>query len=434
MCASASVFSPNTLLIVPFSELGTKSRKTRENMMTQLLTNIKHVLKDVFGVMWTKYRTKGERLIFQFRKGDLKKASHALSFIPGILKYYQTIEGESKISSIIKRLNKITPEYGKLYVDELTGRYFNKGDEGQFIAELIQKIRNQHDIQIAPSYSFAGSNEKEKSRETEDLNISIEVHPDFTYIWNNKSEIQGLDGFPVGSQNPLLIEIMSRPSDILSALGVMMRGVVISPIYYHLGKYATDMKLFAEMMDECKKIISKYHGFPVMREFYVNLDEIFTLLFKKKKDLMENYPCITCIILRRLLSLEIINSNGMAPFLVCGASRLNFPNINKTCPVELETKEYKISDVSLHLLTPALLQSPMGVNYVNSLYNQLGIDNCRNDVEKSKTCFSWNYCGLKNDNTDLNKKNIDLEIVKKEIISCLKPRVNKFIKMSEKRW
>ena len=49
---------PNTVLILPFSELGTKSRKTRDKMMLQLLTNVKHVFKNVFSVEYTKIRQK----------------------------------------------------------------------------------------------------------------------------------------------------------------------------------------------------------------------------------------------------------------------------------------------------------------------------------------------------------------------------------------
>ncbi|MHA1679606.1 MAG: hypothetical protein ACTSUE_01270 [Promethearchaeota archaeon] len=367
-------FQPNTILILPFSELGTKSKKTREKMMVQLLTNVKHVLKNVFKIDYTKFRHYGERLVFQFRIPALKGALVALHHVPGILRLVPCTEGKSQLSSIKKRISRMIDEgiiNDRYAVKEIKTLYFRDKKEANALKASL----------------FEGADVPDMTREENAINI--ELHPEFSYIsLANKSEF-GLNGNPVGSQNPLLTEILGRPSDVVAALNVITRGVVITPVYHDLGVFLRDAPVSGRVIKLSKEVLDKYHGFPVKKEIHVRLGALLEYLFKSEPR-FRNFPCATCIIARRVIALHLSRKLNMLPYIVEGTSIKHSTFTNESCPVALSLDSRYFIE-KLALIQPEItgidvFRDELMSNYYKKIQETAG---CGGDQS------TWNFCSIK---------------------------------------
>lgn len=377
----------NSLVIVPFSELGTKSRASREKMMSQLHTNIKHVLKNVFLVQWTKFRKFPERLVYQFREKDVEKALIGLKHIPGIKYIHACIETQTNPGIIRKKLQKLvkTSQYSiKINKESIRPHYF-AGEQAKRLIEAIVVEFNSIDI-----------NDRDTRRNQKE--IQLEVFPNFTYL--SLEVHDGMDGCPVGTQNPLISEIIGRPSDLLASILSLKRGIVITPVLFDLGDYTMDAGQYKQFQGFCKRSLETFHGFPVKKFYSVPLDEILSGVFEEHEHFGEYHPCSTCIVIRRFYMSKMIKSLGLAPYIIQGVTECN--NDIRSCPFDAIIDPMLNVD-NLFFLNPLIFKDFQIPVIFEGYMDSSPVD------FKISHAYTWDFCKLKHDEGkgSITSKDID---------------------------
>ncbi len=358
-------FVAGTVLVIPFSELGTKSDASRAKMLDQLLTNIKHVLKDVFHVQWVKYRTPGERLVFSFKKEDVDAAMDALQHVPGILRLLACVETQPRAEAIAKKVGELA-QRGAL----------SSGGSALEVRALFFGDRREKDALV----------EGVTAALRELPGTYIEMHPAFAYIALERRD--GLNGHPVGTQNPVAAEIVGRGGDLLAALLAIKRGVVLTPVFFSIGAYAADLERYNEMLSGIKRCIDSFHGFPVKKYFSVPLYEILSILVEKKPSLMEEHPCTCCIIARRAVMISIITRNAMINFAIQGTAPVPADLQLGSCPIDASVNPALNPD-GLFLVSPLLT----GTQELPPIFTS-ELERLSEPPDKSKG-YTWNFCKLR---------------------------------------
>lgn len=364
-----------TILIIPFSELGTKSAASRTKMMDQLLTNIKHVLKDVFSIPWTKFRVLDERLVFSFKeRKETSNAILALQHVPGILRLYACMETQTNPTMISKKIEMLlTHSHIQLDPDHIEIRALYLTDQG-LKKRLIDQVGSVLHGLIA----------MQQAMEFPRSPAYVEMHPDFSYV--SIEHHAGLNGNPVGSENPVLAEIIGRPGDLMASLLAIKRGVVLTPVFFSIGGNAIDAVVYNDLLKYINKIIALFHGFPVKKIFFVHLEKIQELLHENLHDLMDQNPCACCILSRYQIMARILEEHHMVPFIIQGLANSGGLSI-ATCPAN------KSLDPALNV-TNFVLANPLFTNQQSwpSIFSQY-YANCPVNADES-TGYSWNFCKL----------------------------------------
>ncbi len=354
-----------TVLVIPFSELGTKSDASRAKMLDQLLTNIKHVLKDVFHVPWVKYRTPGERLVFSFKKEDVDAAMGALQHVPGILRLLACVETQPRAEAIAKKVGELA-QRGALSPDgsalEVRALFFSDRREKDALIEGVTAALRE----LPGTY--------------------IEMHPAFAYIALERRD--GLNGHPVGTQNPVVAEIVGRGGDLLAALLAIKRGIVLTPVFFSIGAYAADRERYKEMLSGIKRGIDVFHGFPVKKYFSVPLGETLSMLEEKKPSLMNAHPCTCCIVARRAIMNAIITRNAMINFAIQGTAPVPAGLQLDSCPFGVSVDPATNPD-GLFLVSPLLT----GTQEMPPVFtDELARLPEPPDINKG---YTWSFCKLR---------------------------------------
>ncbi|MFX0101877.1 MAG: hypothetical protein ACFFCS_20095 [Candidatus Hodarchaeota archaeon] len=375
----------NSLIVIPFSEFGTKTRASREKMMDQLHTNIKHVLKNIFSVEWTKFRRFNERLVYQFREHDLPIALDGLKHVPGIKRVHVCIETQTDVKIVGKKLQNImnSAHYQISFKNTKIQllNFKNKGEKKKLLEDINAELKR-----IATLH---------QDLEDDQNGLHLEVFPDFTYISLEAHE--GMDGNPVGTQNPLVAEIIGRPSDLLASLLSLKRGVVITPIFFNIGNLALDTNQYKLFGEFCKRVLETFHGFPVKKVFTIPLDEILTSLFKKDKNLETRHPCGTCIITRRFIMNKAIQNLGLKTFIIQGATACD--DSIQSCPFN-DIMNPRLNFYNNFFLNPLMFKN-IQIPEIFERYMR------SSPVKFDKTSsYSWNLCKLKqNEGEDVLSSN-----------------------------
>jgi adenylyl- and sulfurtransferase ThiI len=372
-----------TVLVIPFSELGTKSEASRAKMLDQLLTNIKHTLKDVFHVPWVKYRTPGERLVFSFRKEDVDTAMEALQHVPGILRLQACVETQPRAETIAKKVSELV-EQGALAFDgsalEVRALFFHDRREKDALVEgvvaILQEQAHQRHGQLA----------QQESNNIPLPGTYIEMHPAFAYVALEHRE--GLNGNPVGTQNPVVAEIVGRGGDLLAALLAAKRGIVLTPVFFSIGTFAFDPRRYKEMLSGIKRGIDAFHSFPVKKYFYVPFDGVLSMLVEKEPSVMNEHPCTCCIVARRAILNSIITHNTMINFAIQGTAFVPIGLQLDSCPFEASIDPATNPD-GLFLVSP-LLTGTQEMPHVFSGH----LARLPEPPEKVKG-YTWSFCKLR---------------------------------------
>ena len=395
------------MLVIPFSELGTKSETSRAKMMDQLLTNIKHVLKDVFHVPWVKFRIMGERLVFSFRKEDVDAALDALQHVPGILRLHACVETQPRVEAIVKKVNELV-QRGEIEFDgsALYVRALFFGDKRATKALVEGVTATLRELsQQRPDSTTERANSEDPIRET-----YIELHPDFAYIAISRRD--GLNGHPVGTQNPVVAEIIGRGGDLLAALLAIKRGIVVTPVFFSIGRFSLDPSRYKEMLSAIKRGIDAFHGFPVKKYFHVPLDEVLAMFSEKKPSLMAEHPCTCCMIARRAIMNAIITRNTMVNFAIQGTAIVPAGVQLDSCPLVVSVDPATNPD-GLYIVSPLLTGTQMMPQVFTARLARLP------EPPESSKGYTWSFCKLRRRDT--------LEKAAHEDISAVHDLINQLI-------
>ncbi len=341
---TGKAYKASCILIVPFSELGTKSAATRKKMIDQLLTNVKHVLKHVAGIEWTKFRAKPERLVFCFRPGDAGIAMQWLQKVPGILRLHPSVETSTIPVQITTRVLGLVTD-GTIRLDssgidiKVVGIQDNRRRQAIKHNALLELERLAKDVPKGSSRGIAAR---------------VEVHEDFSYIL--LGETSGMNGFPVGTQNPVVVEIMGRQGDVVAAVLAARRGIVITPIFFDMSGLSTDEGRHGAAIAHARKTIDEFHGFPVKKTVTVRLDSLLQAIDREFPVASKASPCACCLVARRATAGEVVKRLSMNLFVVqgiVGAGKEEKGNFQRTCPVEGSLHPPNLAGLySLHPLVP----------------------------------------------------------------------------------
>nr|MDO8083727.1 hypothetical protein [Candidatus Sigynarchaeum springense] len=366
----------SAVLVIPFSELGTKSEASRAKMMDQLLTNIKHVLKDVFHVTWVKYRALGERLVFLFKKEDVDAAMDALQHVPGILRLHACVETQPRPDAISKKIAELV-QRGALIMDgsalEVRALFFDgKKQKEALVDNVVAVLREMTWPQDKQGASLPVT--------------YIEMHPAFAYV--SLEHREGLNGNPVGTQNPVVAEIVGRGGDLLASLLAIKRGIVLTPVFLSIGEFAIDPARYKDMLCGIKRGIDEFHGFPAKRYFFVPLDHFLSILRERKQSLMDDHPCTCCIVARRVMMHDIITRNSMTNFAIQGTAPVPAGRQLDSCPFDAAI-DPALNPDGLFLVSPLLT----GIQDVPPIFSGQ-IEMLPERVDQSKG-YTWNFCKLR---------------------------------------
>ena len=365
-----------TILIVPFSELGTKSAASRTKMMDQLLTNIKHVLKDVFSISWTKFRVLDERLIFAFKEIDMPRAIFALQHVPGILRLHSCVETQSNPVTIVRKVEALL-ERGHFQVDpehiEIRALYIlDQAEKRRIIDQVTRGLK-----EVAS---------KHQGEEQASMPIHVELHGSTGFAYISFDQHVGLNGNPVGSENPLVAEIIGRPGDLVASIFAIKRGVVVTPVFFSIGENAIDPGVYKELLKYINDIIHLFHGFPVKKMFFVFLEKIQEALQENVPAIMEQYPCTCCIIARYLIIARILKEQRMTPFVIQGLGSMKDQTLS-TCPLD-KCLDPRLNQTNLALANPLLTKQQSWPSIFSQYYA-----NCPVNSDES-VGYTWNFCKL----------------------------------------
>ncbi|NMC05698.1 MAG: hypothetical protein GYA24_10825 [Candidatus Lokiarchaeota archaeon] len=372
-----------TVLVIPFSELGTKSETIRAKMLDQLLTNIKHVLKDVFRVPWVKYRTPGERLVFSFRKEHVDAAMDALQRVPGILRMHACVETQPRPDTIARKARELS-DRGVIDFDtarvEVRALFFrDTRARNKLVDAVIAALQELPHRQVEPAPTT-------RPGDSQDAPIYIELHPDFAYITVDRRD--GLNGHPVGTQNPVVAEILGRGGDLLAALLAIKRGIVVTPVFFSIGMMALDARRYQGMLAGIKRGIDEFHGFPVKRYFFVPLDELLRRITGKWPELMQEHPCTCCITARHATIGAIMSLNAMTSFVIQGATRLPDGQVMDSCPLDASIHP-ALNPGQLFLVSPLLAGcQDIPATFTSCLASLPG-------PPDATSGYTWNFCMLR---------------------------------------
>ncbi|MEX2681905.1 MAG: hypothetical protein Q6373_009900 [Candidatus Sigynarchaeota archaeon] len=373
---SGSQHVASAVLVIPFSELGTKSEASRAKMMDQLLTNIKHVLKNVFHVPWVKYRVFGERLVFLFKKEDVHAAIDALQHVPGILRLHACVETQPRPETITNKVAELV-QRGAMAPDrsalEIRALFFDDKKQKETLLDGV----------------VAALREKALPRDGQEKSSPctyIEMHPAFAYI--SLEYRDGLNGNPVGTQNPVVAEIVGRAGDLLASLLAIKRGIVLTPAFLSIGEFAIDPARYEAMLSGIKRGIDAFHGFPVKRYFFLSLGRVLSMLRERKKTLMDGHPCTCCIVARRAMMHDIITRNSMTNFAIQGTAPLPPGPEVDSCPFGASIDPATNPD-GLFLVNPLLTT----LQELPPLFASV-IETLPEPAQKSKG-YTWSFCRLR---------------------------------------
>ena len=360
-------------------------------MMDQLLTNIKHVLKDVFQVPWVKFRSWGERLVFQFNPDLIEEGLDALEHVPGILRMHVCVEVQAKPASVAKALRALFSE-STARLDptqvEVRGIYFPSQDQrdSMVTSALEEVIRVASELDARPG-NVTGA--------------YIEIFPEFAYV--SLESRAGLNGNPIGTQNPVIVEIIGRPSDLEASLLVAKRGAVITPIFFYIGKYAVEEDRLGRFILFCSRLLDQFHGFPVRKWFWCDLHELFSHLPDIFQEEFGLHPCEFCIIARRVIEGLLARELNLHATAVNGIINVDNQQGKGTCQCDLELAS-SLNPLQVQLLLPTILNPKLVDPAFIKVFQDCPIEG--NDITPS----TWNFCLLSQDHTQVDMDQARIEM------------------------
>ncbi len=216
-------------LIKLFPEITIKSPPVRKRMIKQLRKNIRTVLRridpavEVEGV-WDKIEVEcGQDPVIE------RQVTEALGRIPGITTYQEVL------SYPLADLDDMFARALELYREPLAGKTFcvrcRRAGKHAFSSLEVERYigggLNQHT-------EAAGVKLKDP-----DMTVHIEVRDNRYYLLRNR--YQGLGGYPLNTQEPVLSLISGGFDSTVSSFMTMKRGVKTHFVFFNLGGYAHEV-------------------------------------------------------------------------------------------------------------------------------------------------------------------------------------------------
>ncbi|MHA1115564.1 MAG: THUMP domain-containing protein [Candidatus Heimdallarchaeaceae archaeon] len=200
------------LLLVRFSEIGIKSKKTRQWFTSILVNHIRYCL-NYFNIQDFRVSNQYSRIFVS--TDELEKAERIVSaFVPGVKSISKTIKCPSEleeIKNVIEKqlLNEIqTHSSFAVRVKRVGTHPFTSmelaAEIGSFILEKCSSKQLKVDL-TSPEYT-----------------LFIEVREKDAYLFHAKEE--GLGGLPVGCQGRVLILVEGKKEDLANILKMYQRG------------------------------------------------------------------------------------------------------------------------------------------------------------------------------------------------------------------
>lgn len=337
----------NAVVVAHASEIGIKSKRTRQSILKILYSNISKKIDTQ-----QKLRNIANRsiLITDNAVNDaltIAKTTFGVSYTAPI--YFFEWETYPKLLNILVDFcKKILQESQKFALDAKSvgkNRLSTTDIKRDLGSKLLEVYNNQITVDL----------------DNPDIKFMIEVRHEFAWIYYMHN--QGLDGFPQGSQQKYVISLL-RPwkNDYLASFLIMRRGVGVQPV-----KFSTDSGSIIKVDPLFNYFSSNFfYKKPIEIDIYPVLQEL-NLEFK------ENI-CTACTYLTEKIASYLITNMELSGF--SSGVRISEPqsDINFDTLSWLENKKESIS------FRPLLFGSNMGEEFIEiKLEDQLS---CCNLVRK----------------------------------------------------
>ncbi len=204
------------LLLLRFSEIAIKSKKTRQWLITLLVKNIEHCL-NLFEInSYTVVKEYSRIYIFSERILEIQRIISV--YVPGIVSSSIGIVVETEFSEITKTITQnIYPklENKKSFVVRVNRTGTHDFSSMEFAAKIGEFILDYYPHEISvdlhnPEYT-----------------LSLDIRGTKTYIFDTFEK--GLAGLPAGSQGNVLVLFEGTENDFSTLIQLYKRGVTVHP-------------------------------------------------------------------------------------------------------------------------------------------------------------------------------------------------------------
>lgn len=261
-------------------EMGVKGEWTRRAYEKLLMRNIKGVLKH-HGVPYKKLIRKRGRIYVKTENAE--ETAFKLTRVFGISSVSPAVETSSEMDEIVRRAVELADtllEEGSSFAVRChrVGKHpYTSMDVSREVGKQVLKKLKNRNLRVDltnPQHT-----------------IGVEVREDYAYVFSET--LQGVGGFPLGSQ-PKIVGLLSGGVD--SSVGcwlTMKRGCPLVPLYLDNAPF-TDEETTARALDIAKKLFSWSIGFA--RKIYIvphgkNLEVLVNEAPKK----------LTCVLCKRMM-------------------------------------------------------------------------------------------------------------------------------------
>ncbi|KZX83214.1 tRNA 4-thiouridine(8) synthase ThiI [Oleiphilus sp. HI0009] len=211
-----------------FPEITIKSKPVRKRLVRQLRQNVQVVLlKETEGAKVQEFWDKLEVRLLPGYENDEAKVVDALQRIPGISNVLKVDSYE--LEGIDSRFDDIAQICADTYGEQIKGKTFvvrvKRAGEHSFASSELERYLGGALLRSCEPESV--------SLKQPDVTVKLEVRDDTLYTVSERYE--GLGGFPIGTQEPVLSLISGGFDSTVSSYLTMKRGLKTHFCFFNLG-------------------------------------------------------------------------------------------------------------------------------------------------------------------------------------------------------
>ena len=222
------------VLIVRYSEIGSKSGQVRAQMVKVLRQRVEDRLEYEDADYDTVTDIPGRIIV---ETGEAKELVEKVAEMPGVASVSPAHETEPEIDAIKEEAEKIE-------VGESFGVRANRSGEHSFDSRDINREAGSHIEELKGA---------EVDLDDPDAWIDVDVRKDRAYVFSTR--LEGPGGFPVGSRDGVAALISGGIDSPVAAYEIMTRGTDIVPVYFYNKPIAAEDHLlrFKSILKELQK-------------------------------------------------------------------------------------------------------------------------------------------------------------------------------------
>ncbi|MHA1727938.1 MAG: THUMP domain-containing protein [Promethearchaeota archaeon] len=273
-----------TDILSRYSEIGLKSDKIRRRMEKSLIEGVRINLEKR-NLELTKYSLERGRIVFSFRKEDIKLGSFILLNTPGIKSISPVLKTDTNIRHI---LNKCTEYAEPIFRPRMSlGVKVKIIKRSKFPDENPRSISEKISNQILSR--FPPEERGSINIASPDLKIYLEIRDKFTFIYSKK--IYGISpGLPVENERASIANVIEgRFHDYDAIFRILARGQHILPVVFQIEKN--------EYSNVNKSLLEIFHSFYPINNMYIiriKLKSILKIIKSQLKGSKQIYICPLC--------------------------------------------------------------------------------------------------------------------------------------------